>query len=534
MSDSYHILPTKTHDAPKVAIIGSGPSGFTASIYTSRANIDTTVFMGMQPGGQLTTTTEIENFPGFPEGIDGGELMENMQKQAERFGSKMVRDEVKNIEIEYPKTRVLFATHNPSKVARLNQYVSVPNVELLSTQEFGVKSIEVDEHGKDEIENSQAKAKAFFDAYNIPSMALDTGLYFEGVSEDEQPKQNVQGTAGVEFGDSDEVRYQKMTDHYIVLANKYGGSLNGYFLDVYTLFDGKNYYTQSAKRPILLTNQVHNKDVHFPIASLYTVNGVYHHEMTDEQMAEYLQPSMGAVGTLLTDFLHIQKPTFHLEVSGENLSFDSVIIASGASAKYIGVEGEEKYIGKGYHSCATCDGFFYRKKEIIMVGGGDSAMEEANFLTRFATKVHLFHRSDKYRASKIMVERAKSNPKIEFHPFRQIIGFIGEEKVEGVVVENTQTKEQYKMPIDGVFVAIGHTPNTSFVADKLETDQKGYLASQSLLETQQRTNKYGSASKIAGIFIAGDVQDQVYRQAITAAGEGCKAAIDCERWLESL
>ena len=531
-SESYHILAPKTHNPSKVAVIGSGPSGLTAAIYTSRANLETTVFMGLQPGGQLTTTTEIENFPGFSDGIDGGELMENMQKQAERFGAKMVRDEIKNIEISYPKTCVLFATHNPSKVERLAQYVSISDVQLISTAELGVKTIEVDETGNNEVENSCLKAKAFFDEYDICTVALDTGLYFEGVDKTEQPKQNVQGIAGVVLGDSDEIRYAKMTDHYINLANKYGGNLTGYFLDVYTLFDGQNYHTKSAKRPILLTNQIHQKDVHFPIASLYTVGGVYHHEMTDDQMSEYLKPSMDAVAELLTDYKQSQKPVFHLEVAGQNLDFDAVIIASGASAKYIGVEGEEKYIGKGYHSCATCDGFFYRKKEIIIVGGGDSAMEEANFLTKFATKVHLFHRSDKFRASKIMFDRAKNNPKIEFNTFRQIIGFIGEDKVKAVMVENTQTKEVYEMPIDGVFVAIGHTPNTAFVGDKLDIDQKGYLSSQSLLDTEKRTNKYGSASKIQGIFIAGDVQDQVYRQAVTAAGEGCKAAIDCERWLE--
>ena len=532
MSEQYHILPQKTHNTTKIAVIGSGPSGLTAAIYTSRANLDTTVFMGLQPGGQLTTTTEIENFPGFVDGIDGGELMENMQKQAERFGSTMIRDEVKNIEVQYPKTQVLFATHNPSKVDRLNQYLSIPDIKLISTSELDIKPIEVEENGADEIENSQLKAKGFFDEYDICTMALDTGLYFDEVTEIEQPKQNVQGVANVILGDSDETRYTKMTDHYIALANKYGGSLSGYFLDVYTLFDGKNYYTKSAKRPILLTNQIHQKDVHFPIASLYTVDGVYHHDMTDGQMTDYLRPSITAVTELLTQYKQSQKPIFYLEVAGQNLEFDAVIIASGASAKYIGVEGEDKYIGKGYHSCATCDGFFYRKKEIIIVGGGDSAMEEANFLTKFATKVHLFHRSDKFRASKIMLDRAKNNPKIEFNTFRQIIGFIGEDKVKAVMVENTQTKEVYEMPIDGVFVAIGHTPNTAFVGDKLDIDQKGYLSSQSLLDTEKRTNKYGSASKIQGIFIAGDVQDQVYRQAVTAAGEGCKAAIDCERWLE--
>jgi thioredoxin reductase len=516
----------------KIAIIGSGPAGLTGAIYTARANLDTTVFMGMQPGGQLTTTTEIENFPGFVDGIDGGTLMENMQKQAERFGAKMVRDEVRNIEIEYPHAQVLFATHNPSKVARLKEYVQVNNLELISVESLGQKSFEVEEDGKDETENANKKAKVFFDNYNIPSLALDTGLYFEGVLESEQPGKNVQRIAGAGHGESDEERYNLMITWYSNLATKYGNNLKGYFLDVYSIYDGTNYYNIEAKRNITLTSEVHQKDVHFPVASLYHVNGVYHHDMNSEQQYDYLKPSMDAVNELLTNFQQKNNPRIIVQLPGETMEFDGIVIASGASAKYIGIPGEESYVGKGYHSCATCDGFFYRGKEIIIVGGGDSAMEEANFLTKFATKVHLFHRSDKFRASKIMLDRAQNNTKIEFHTFRQIVGFIGQEVVEGVKIENTQTKEQYDMPISGVFVAIGHTPNTSYIKDKLPVDSKGYLSSQAQFDEHKRNSKYLSASKIPGIFIAGDVQDQVYRQAITAAGEGCKAAIDLERWLE--
>ena len=162
-----------------------------------------------------------------------------------------------------------------------------------------------------------------------------------------------------------------------------------------------------------------------------------------------------------------------------------------------------------------------------MVGGGDSAMEEANFLTRFATKVHIIHRSDKFRASKIMLDRAKNNPKIEFHTFQQIVELVGDDKVESVVLENTITKQKTSMPISGVFVAIGHTPNTDFVENKLPTTDTGYLSKNS------SNSKFQNMSSIAGLFIAGDVEDQIYRQAITAAGEGCKSAIDLERWLES-
>lgn len=528
--------PTHT---PKVAIIGSGPSGLTAAIYTSRASLDTTVFMGMQPGGQLTTTTEIENFPGFVDGIDGGQLMENMQHQAERFGAKMVRDEVRNLEVEYAPTQVLFATHNPSKIERLKQYASVPNVEIITATELHLKQdhdlnnlniadLIVDENGADEIENAMIKAKAFYDLYNIPAMSLDTGLYFEGVLDEEQPKQSVQGAAGVEIHDEPEVKYNKMVKHYTELATKYGGSLKGYFLDVYGIWNGKVFDYVRAQRPILMTNKVNQKDVNFPIASLYTVNGIYHHDLSESQMVDYLQPSMTAVSELLTRFVQKNsRPKFLLELPGETQSFDAIIIASGASAKYIGIPGEEKYVGKGYHSCATCDGFFYRNKEIIMVGGGDSAMEEANFLTKFA-KVNLVHRSDKYRASKIMLDRAKANPKINFIEFKQIVQFIGDEKVEGVVLENTLTKERTEMKIDGVFVAIGHIPNTAFVKAKLPTTDTGYLSKPNL------QSKYQNMSNIPGIFVAGDVEDQVYRQAITAAGEGCKAAIDCERWVEEV
>jgi thioredoxin reductase (NADPH) len=303
----------------KIAIIGSGPAGLTAAIYTSRANIDTTIFLGIQPGGQLTTTTEIENFPGFVDGIQGPELMENMQKQAERFGAKSLLETVRGL------------------------------------------------------------------SFDIPN-------------------------------------------------HKY---------------------------------------------------------------------------TLTHD-------------SGES-TFDAVIIASGASARYLGLPDEEKYVGRGYHSCATCDGFFYRNKEIIVVGGGDSAMEEANFLTKFASKVYLIHRSEHFRASKIMLDRAKANPKIEFVMDTVITSLNGEDKLTSVDLQNRVTSETKNMPIDGVFVAIGHIPNTDFVKGQLSMDEAGYLI------PQHRT-----MSEIEGIFIAGDVEDTVYRQAITAAGDGCRAAMDCEKWLESL
>lgn len=324
------------NETKKIAIIGSGPAGYTAAIYTSRANIETTIYTGMQMGGQLTTTTEIENFPGFENGIDGGQLVENMQKQAVRFGAKIMMSSVQNIIIE---------------------------------------------------------------------------------------------------GDS-----------------------------------------------------------------------------------------------------------FKIEATNGENNFDAVIIASGATAKYLGIAGEEKYIGKGYHSCATCDGFFYRGKEIIVVGGGDSAMEEANFLTNFATKVYILNRSETFKASPIMLDRAKNNPKIEFILNSEIAEFKGEDKVEKVVIKNNLTGKKTEMDIPGVFVAIGHIPNTNFVPEKIEKDQLGYLIAssqkfslmQQMNEAEQKlARKYSTITQIPGIFVAGDVTDHHYRQAITAAGMGCKAAMDAQKWLEN-
>lgn len=302
-----------------VAIIGSGPAGLTAAIYTSRAFLDTTVYAGMEPGGQLTLTTEVENFPGFPEGIMGPELMMNMQNQAKRFGSKVEMKAVKSLEVQ------------------------------------------------------------------------STGKKF------------------------------KINDNF-------GGSTE----------------------------------------------------------------------------------------------YDAVIISSGASARYLGLPEESKYHGKGYHSCATCDGFFYKGKSIIVVGGGDSAMEEANFLTKFADTVTIIHRSDSFRASPIMLKRAQNNPKIKFVMNSSITQLQGDDKLASVELTNTLTSEKTIMAVDGVFVAIGHTPNTGFVQGVLTMDELGYL------QPTART-----MSNIEGVFIAGDVSDRDYRQAITAAGEGCKAAIDCEKWLES-
>lgn len=303
----------------KIAVIGSGPAGCTAAIYASRANLEVDLYLGSQPGGQLTTTTVIENFPGFIEGIQGPELMQNMQKQAERFGAKSILEEVKGIEFD-PTTAV---------------------------------------------------------------------------------------------------------------------------------------------------------------------------------------------------------PHFTLNTGGATHEYDAIIIASGARAKYIGIPGEERFIGNGYHTCATCDGFFYRNKVIAVVGGGDSAMEETNHLTHFGSKVYLIHRREEFRASKIMQDRVLNNPKVEVIYNTAVTDLVGNEFLETLKLKNTVTDQVSELKVDGLFVAIGHTPNTDFVKGKLDMDEVGYLRP-----------IQGMMTSVPGIFTCGDVDDTKYRQAISAAGEGCKAAMDCEKWLD--
>ena len=189
---------------------------------------------------------------------------------------------------------------------------------------------------------------------------------------------------------------------------------------------------------------------------------------------------------------------------------------------WLDIESEQRLRGRGVSACATCDGFFFRDREIAVVGGGDSAMEEATYLTKFASKVHLMHRRDAFRASKIMVDRTLAHPKIEVHTNTEVAEVLGDAKVEGLRIRDTETGDEREMAMEGLFIAIGHKPNTGVFKDWLEIDAKGYLVAHD-----------HTRSKIDGVFIAGDVHDHRYRQAVTAAGDGCKAAIDAERWLEA-
>jgi thioredoxin reductase (NADPH) len=218
-----------------------------------------------------------------------------------------------------------------------------------------------------------------------------------------------------------------------------------------------------------------------------------------------------------------QRP-FRLNIEGEWIETRTVIVASGASARWLGLESEQKLIGRGVSSCATCDGFFYRGKKIMVIGGGDSAMEEANFLSRFGSEVTLVHRREEFRASKIMLDRARHNPKIKFmtNTIVEEVMEPSEQKVTGVRLRNNKTNDVWVQEVDGFFLAIGHIPNTKVFKGQIETDAEGYILS-----------KGGARTNIAGVFHAGDVQDRVYRQAITASGAGCMAAMEVEKFLEA-
>jgi thioredoxin reductase (NADPH) len=221
------------------------------------------------------------------------------------------------------------------------------------------------------------------------------------------------------------------------------------------------------------------------------------------------------------DRLDLSESPFGVWVADTEYRADAVILSTGASARMLGLESEQRLLAHGVSTCATCDGFFFRGKPIGVVGGGDSAIEEALFLTKFATNVTVIHRRDELRASKIMAERAFANDKIDFKWNTAVDEVLGKERVEGVRVSNTETGEETSLVLDGLFVAIGHTPNTDLVKGQLELDDAGYVI----------TDADSTATSVPGVFAAGDVQDHVFRQAVTAAGSGCMAAIEAERWL---
>jgi len=205
----------------------------------------------------------------------------------------------------------------------------------------------------------------------------------------------------------------------------------------------------------------------------------------------------------------------------------TVIIATGATANLLGMDSEARLMGRGVSACATCDGFFFKGKTVCVIGGGDSAMEEGTFLTKFADKVYIIHRRDEFRASKIMVQKAEDNPKVEFVFNAVPVEMLGEERVSGIRIKDTKTGKEREIDLDGIFVAIGHTPSTKLFKDQVETDIKGYIVTSADKNKTTHTN-------IPGVFACGDVQDSSYRQAITAAGSGCQAALDCERYLEEI
>ena len=304
----------------KVVIIGSGPAGYTAALYAARADLSPLVFAGPEPGGQLMITTDVENYPGFPDGVMGPDMMELFKNQCVRFGARV-------------------------------EHATVTEVDL-------------------------------------------------------------------------------------------------------------------SQRP------------------------------------------------------------FKVTADGKTVEAQTVIVSTGASAKWLGLEGEKTFGGYGVSACATCDGFFFRDKEVIVVGGGDTAMEEANYLTRHCSKVHLVHRRDEFRASKVMQARVMENPKIQVHWNSGLEEILGDtdpvKKVTGVRIKDTVTGEERLMNIDGVFIAIGHKPNSDLFKGVLDMDEVGYL----------RVQPHSTKTKVPGVFACGDVADSVYRQAVTAAGTGCMAAIDAERFLE--
>jgi thioredoxin reductase (NADPH) len=249
--------------------------------------------------------------------------------------------------------------------------------------------------------------------------------------------------------------------------------------------------------------------------------------MGPEMMADFRRQAERFGAEFLTDdvtSVDFSQQPFRVSVGSDEYLARAVIVSTGASARWLDIESEEKHKGRGVSACATCDAAFFREKDVYVVGGGDSAFEEALFLTKFATRVHLVHRRDQFRASRIMVDRALANEKLDFVLNAVVDEVLGDQTVEGLRLRSTVTGDTWEVPADGLFVAIGHDPNTALFVDQLNHDEAGYLV----------TQPGSTATNIPGVFAAGDVQDHVYRQAVTAAGSGCMAALDAERYLSAL
>jgi thioredoxin reductase (NADPH) len=249
--------------------------------------------------------------------------------------------------------------------------------------------------------------------------------------------------------------------------------------------------------------------------------------MGPEMMSDFRRQAERFGSQFITDDVtkvDLSEQPFRVWVGDDEYRSRAVIVATGASARWLGIESEEQHKGRGVSACATCDAAFFREKDVYVVGGGDSAFEEALFLTKFATRVHLVHRRDEFRASRIMVDRAEANEKLDFVLNAEVDHIVGDVKVEGLRLRSTATGETWEVPADGLFVAIGHDPNTSLFVDQLDHDAAGYLV----------TKPGTTQTNVPGVFAAGDVQDHTYRQAITAAGSGCQAALDAERYLAAL
>jgi thioredoxin reductase (NADPH) len=248
--------------------------------------------------------------------------------------------------------------------------------------------------------------------------------------------------------------------------------------------------------------------------------------MGPEMMSDFRRQAERFGAEFITDDVtrvDLSAQPFRVFVGDDEYAARAVVVATGASARWLGIESEEQHKGRGVSACATCDASFFRGKDVYVVGGGDSAFEEALFLTKFASRVHLVHRRDEFRASRIMVERAKANDKLDFVLSAEVVKVLGDVKVEGLRLRSTETGETWEVEADGLFVAIGHDPNTGLVIDQLDHDAAGYLV----------TKPGTTETNVPGVFAAGDVQDHTYRQAVTAAGSGCMAALDAERFLSS-